>query len=766
MKHLLIAGFFIGVSALKAQFLPFSAKNICLDRIQDVTAAPINSPKNLVVKDFNADGYDDVLIVNLSSGDISIYKNNNGIGFLLGPPIFTDPAIGQFSSIHVGEFNGVGSNLDIAICYNNSIKIFENLGGFSFTTSPSYTIPIVGYSATPSFIKAADLNKDGLDEIILVAPRNTPTNGFGIVIFRNLTVSPTYSFVQDYTKQAFQSVAPLTVNNASINFSFGDIDGDTKKDISFTYASRLDCVLFLKNTTINNLSPLTFSSVTAYKPAVIQSYAVTFGDVKTQDLIGMDGIADPIVIVSALGTGTPQPVLFGFVIAKGVVPTPTQPTIYQSLITSNVVSLQDLPTAMDLADLNNDGYKDLIGINNFKMWVYIWDPVPIIPFYPSGHFIDSPNNIVLNLPVGTVANELVSGNFDKNALPDLFFKSWKLSGNPGVIPNFSYSITTNTSDSTICFGDSALASVVLTPTAIPGLIPVVDWFKNTNTVTPQYTGNIFAIKAPGTYYPVYHFPFPYSNGPSCKITIHPIDSVRIKPISSAPIFINPANPQVCTGNSATISASGALTYTWASPSGTISTSATITGIANNYTVIGTDINGCISSQTTVVNLFQPDQTNIFTPKNQICIGDSTSLTLTAQSYTWSTGSNNSIIYVKPIVATDYTVAITDVNGCPAGKTIHIYVDGVCFVKVYTLISANGDNVNDVFTIENIDRFPNNHVDIYNRWGQRVYLTNGYDNNSKSWPSKDLNQAPSTYFYVIDLGDGSAKIKGWFELISN
>ncbi len=96
------------------------------------------------------------------------------------------------------------------------------------------------------------------------------------------------------------------------------------------------------------------------------------------------------------------------------------------------------------------------------------------------------------------------------------------------------------------------------------------------------------------------------------------------------------------------------------------------------------------------------------------------------------------------------------------------VNGPCRIKVYTAITLNGDNINDVLEIDNITDFPNNKVAIYTRWGQRIFEINGYDNLTRSWPQKDdiSKLLASTYFYVITLGDGTNSIKGWVELIKN
>lgn len=93
---------------------------------------------------------------------------------------------------------------------------------------------------------------------------------------------------------------------------------------------------------------------------------------------------------------------------------------------------------------------------------------------------------------------------------------------------------------------------------------------------------------------------------------------------------------------------------------------------------------------------------------------------------------------------------------------------VCSVKIYTGISANNDGLNDVLTIDNIEAFPRNTLKIFNRWGIELADIKGYNMTSNSWPTKDKldNLLASTYFYILDLGNGTKPIKGWVELIKN
>ncbi|MDR1678710.1 MAG: gliding motility-associated C-terminal domain-containing protein [Prevotellaceae bacterium] len=83
-------------------------------------------------------------------------------------------------------------------------------------------------------------------------------------------------------------------------------------------------------------------------------------------------------------------------------------------------------------------------------------------------------------------------------------------------------------------------------------------------------------------------------------------------------------------------------------------------------------------------------------------------------------------------------------------------------------SPNGDGVNDVFDIRGIEQFPNNKVLIFNRWGNKVFEGKPYQNN---WDGRNHeggnignDELPAgTYFYILELGDGSKAQKGFIFL---
>ena len=88
---------------------------------------------------------------------------------------------------------------------------------------------------------------------------------------------------------------------------------------------------------------------------------------------------------------------------------------------------------------------------------------------------------------------------------------------------------------------------------------------------------------------------------------------------------------------------------------------------------------------------------------------------------------------------------------------------------YKAFTPNGDNINDVWAIKNIENYPDNNVMIFDRLGGVIFSVNGYDNVDLVWDGRS-NQtgqdiAPSgTYFYKIDLGNNTSASKGYVELI--
>ncbi len=82
------------------------------------------------------------------------------------------------------------------------------------------------------------------------------------------------------------------------------------------------------------------------------------------------------------------------------------------------------------------------------------------------------------------------------------------------------------------------------------------------------------------------------------------------------------------------------------------------------------------------------------------------------------------------------------------------------VKPTNVFTPNGDGVNDFLTFDLVEIYPGSNLQIFNRWGKKIYEDNDYYND---WTGEDFKAG--TYFYVLDINDPSQGIlKGTFTIL--
>jgi gliding motility-associated-like protein len=135
-------------------------------------------------------------------------------------------------------------------------------------------------------------------------------------------------------------------------------------------------------------------------------------------------------------------------------------------------------------------------------------------------------------------------------------------------------------------------------------------------------------------------------------------------------------------------------------------------------------------------------------------------------YNWTPATGLSGTTISDPVATltasqVYYVTITTVSACSTTDTLQVRVIPKDLVYIPNAFSPNGDSRNDLFVIVGINNYPGSVLEIFDRWGKRVYFSPNYQNN---WDGGGL--PVGTYVYVLQLntGNGSKLYKGFLVLL--
>ncbi|MBE2247455.1 MAG: gliding motility-associated C-terminal domain-containing protein [Candidatus Competibacteraceae bacterium] len=254
------------------------------------------------------------------------------------------------------------------------------------------------------------------------------------------------------------------------------------------------------------------------------------------------------------------------------------------------------------------------------------------------------------------------------------------------------------------------------------------------------------------------------------------------------------NSPVCPRDIIQLSASGGLQYAWAGPNGFNANianpniaDATVAN-AGVYTVVVTNANGCTATATTSVSLYDlaltlhanndtasvenPNQTTIYFLNNDNGNIESASI-ISGPSNGFASINGNIVTYtpddgfegndmITYLICDEYCDEYCDT------ATILIIVSANYVIVVPELVTPNGDGSNDTFVITHIDKYPENELIILNRWGDKIFVAQPYNNDWYGQSNTGLIVAGQTvtngtYFIVLTLEPGKDPIKGFVEL---
>jgi gliding motility-associated-like protein len=196
---------------------------------------------------------------------------------------------------------------------------------------------------------------------------------------------------------------------------------------------------------------------------------------------------------------------------------------------------------------------------------------------------------------------------------------------------------------------------------------------------------------------------------------------------------------------------GPYKYQWSNGDSTKDVSNLVPG---SYTVTVVDL----STQCIARNLFeirQPDSLAItFDQKNDVCKTGNGSIKVEVAGgtipykYAWS--NNTSFNEAIGLHAGTYAIKVTDANNCEKEMAFALVDDKCSDVVIPDVITPNSDGINDTWLLEGLQFYPASTVQIFDKWGDRVYDKLTYYN---EWygQNKNGNLLPDgTYYYIVKL----------------
>lgn len=225
------------------------------------------------------------------------------------------------------------------------------------------------------------------------------------------------------------------------------------------------------------------------------------------------------------------------------------------------------------------------------------------------------------------------------------------------------------------------------------------------------SASIVVTPANTTTYTAYGF-----NG-ACSSTMNVVQTIIPGPMLS----VAQSGSTICAGQNATLSLSGANTYSWSN--GSTNASIVVAPVTTTtYTAYG--FNGtCGATLSVTQNVTQNPTLTVVQTKSVICRGTSATITVNgANTYTWSNGASASVVVLSPTMSTTYTVS--GANGiCVAQKTITLMVSACTGINEEGALNKNlsvyPNPFADEFKVVNVFEEEAN-VNLYDMLGNCVY----------------------------------------------
>ena len=572
---------------------------------------------------------------------------------------------GLIDMITVNDSGSGAEKITVLMNYNNSTS--------SFSSKLTYALG-AGYSL--SDIGIADFDGDSIKDIVV-----TDNYSPGRVIFfpGNGTAG--------IGNGTFGTGVPISVNNYLNGLTIGYFNGDAKPDVA-VISNNSGSLIVLTNTStaVGSFGFSTASVSTSYPSAIVS--ADFSGDGKTDIAVTSSSNNNVSLFINSSGTfSTPNSY------ATGSSPTSITFGNFDGTIGLDIATASSSATSGYVSVLLNNGtgsfgvYNNYGSPTNYGEGINNGDfdldgklDIAIMGYgTSSGLFIFRGNGTgtfatgvqTVNTSTSGSSIPLIKGDYNADGITDL---AYLLNNNTlNILMNAKPVVTGVTS---FCSGGSTIL------TAHNATSYAWSTGGNNDTI---HVNNL----ATTTVYTVTGTTGSCSAATTSTVTVMPLPTVGIT-----------GSGTICSGNSITLMGTNAFTYTWSTGSTNVNISVT-PGVTTQYTLSGSDANGCTNTVTTIITVNASPAPSANTTGGAICAAQPLFLTTptSAAAYSWSgpngftsTLQNPTITNATPAASGTYTLTVTNANGCTGSTYVNATVNVLPTISVNSGTICSGNNI--------------------------------------------------------------------------
>ena len=529
-------------------------------------------PFGIGAGDIDRDGKPEIVSGNYDQGGVSVLRNTSTVGNISFASFISYAGAGENHMIEVVDIDGDAAK-DVCVVSRLSgvVSVYRNVSTVSnVTLSPRVDFATL---AGGDALGSADMDGDGKLDLVVAGIANN-----NVSVLRNTATNGTI------TASSFATPVTLGTGQLSYGLSLGDVTGDGKPDIFVCGNSPYPIIQNLS--TVGNIvlsAPLNLTgpSSTGYHTAI--------GDLDN------DGKNDAIW---APLTGTSLSIYRNI---TGVLVTPNVTNVNcNNACNGNVVLSTNASTSTVVWSNSSNSYtlsNVCAGVYSYSLTtgtcvatgsVNVNQPAAIsLTTTASNSLVCSGNSATLNV-VGAGGTGTLSYLWSNN--------STSVSTVVTPTANTVYSVTatdanTCTSTSTVSVGISQNPTVTVTGSVVcigNGIVLTANGANTYTWNTSANTSTIFVSPTVATVYTVSGQSAAGCSGPSSTV-VHTLNVAPLPTVTAVS-----STSLLCSGSTATLTASGASTYSWTGVGA--NAQAIVSPTANTtYTVTGTDGNGCSST---------------------------------------------------------------------------------------------------------------------------------------------------------------------------